>query len=300
MANTAGVEPVTDLYKFLMLIGAAMGLALYLQVLRNRFYWVVMETLLGVISVLCLPFTSTMIANIHTTGTNTLAEYLCKLMVFTRICQAAVVFLTRNSKDPTVAIGISVTNILSRTALLMCVYHGIYHTTTINKDYLKREIVIVSLLVIGDLFQISKVTTRDGSLTIGDPVSFHLAIDGLLKFVMASWIFGFPDMFLYMINPKIVPNEGQLGLAKMTGCTVFGLAVLSFAALCFKRNADGVAVLKAKLVFYLPSLLFGIILCVTDSQYQGPGHVVLVLGSMALLGANAVYAVWQEEKDKVC
>lgn len=63
MANAAGVDPMTDLYKFLMLIGAAIGLALYLQVLRNRFYWVVMETLFGVISLLCLPFSSALIAN---------------------------------------------------------------------------------------------------------------------------------------------------------------------------------------------------------------------------------------------
>lgn len=67
------------------------------------------------------------------------------------------------------------------------------------QDLLKRDVVVVSLLLIGDMFQISKVTTRDGSLTIGDPVSFHLAVDGLLKFVLASWIFGFPDMFLHII-----------------------------------------------------------------------------------------------------
>lgn len=298
MAGSGAEDTMADWYKFLMLIGIALGLALYLQVLRNRSYWVAMETLIGIASLLCLPFASSMIDKYQTTGTNSLAVYLFRLMLFARVSQAAVIFLTRNSNDPTVAIGISITNILSRTALLMCAFHGIYHTKTISKEMLRMDVIHISLLIIGDIFQLTKVTTRDGSLTIGDPVSFHLSIDGLVKFVMASWIFGFPEMFLTVVNPNIKPNEGQLALAQVIGSMVFGLAVLSFACLCFKHREDAVTVLKAKLVFYIPAILFGFVMVVTDAQYRLLGHMGVVMGGMSLLGLNAMYAVWQDEKEK--
>lgn len=64
---------------------------------------------------------------------------------------------------------------------------------------MKGDLVLLFLLVLGDLFHMSKLTTKEGNLTVGDPISFHLSIDGLTTFLYGSFLFGFPDMFLDLI-----------------------------------------------------------------------------------------------------
>ncbi|XP_039266462.1 uncharacterized protein LOC120341927 [Styela clava] len=292
-------EAVGDLYKFLAFIAIGFGLTLYLQVLRNRQYWIIMETVLGVLSLLMIPFAGTTISFYVNYDVDSLSIFLLRIMLLAKVSQTAALFLTRRSRDPTVAIAISTTNILSRAALLMCTLYGLYYTKNVSKFALKCDLVTVSLLIIGDLFQLSKLSTREGSLTVGDPTSLHLSIDGLLTFILGTWVFGFPKMFLSIVNPSIAIREGHVGTTQVFGSFVCGLSVLSFAALCFKNNDDAISVLKSKLLLYAPVILLAAVNYVLDSQYQHPGHTIPVIGGMGVLCLNAGYAVWDYEKEKL-
>lgn len=291
------VDLLTDFYKFLAYVAVAVGLAVYLQVLQNRKYWITMEVCLGITYVLMFPFASTLSAYSVAGSGDELATYLFRLMLLGLLAQTVAVYQSRTSADPTVPISVSISNMLARGTLILCGIHGVYYTKVFAKLGWKAnvDIVFFCLLLIGDCLHITKLTTRAASRTVGDPISFHLSLDAVITFILGAFLLGFSDMFIGAVFPNFGIKKEYMILTKIFGCTVLGGSILSFASLCYKYTNNATDSLKCRLAVYLPALLLAFVNALVEKTFLSYGHTVMI-GVLGCLSLNAGFAVWQYEK----
>lgn len=291
------VDLLADFYKFLAYIAVAVGLALYLQVLQNRKYWITMEVCLGILYVLMFPFASTLSAYSMEGSGDELTTYLFRLMLLGMLSQTVAVYLSRTSADSTVPVSVSISNLLARATLLLCGLHGMYYTKVFTKLGWKAnfDLVFISLLAIGDFLHITKVTTRAAARTVGDPISFHLSLDAVITFILGAFLLGFSDMFIGAVFPNFGAKKEYMILTKIVGSTVLGGSILSFASLCYRYMNNAADSLKCRLAVYLPALLLAFVNALVEKTFLSYGHTVMI-GVLGGLSLNAGFAVWQYEK----
>lgn len=267
----------------MLILGASViGLIAYLQIVSRRHLVAKVEVALAVgFAFIILP-KGTFLSYVPKHG-GAVPNTILQLILACLISQCVTIQLTKHSKNPEVLLCTYVTNVLTRSSLVLCTIHGMFYVESLSKLPCLVTMAVLVPLIIGDVFHLFHTVNKYHG-TIGDPVSWYLANDAMMTFFFGIIVLVFPGVFSVDMQ-----DDATSLFVKAFGFMIIGQSLLSFSALTFRDVEDAKAVLTAKILMHALCCVAGASSYFTDPEFWNGSHPYYLLVVSGILLYNAVH-----------